>query len=448
MSIMTTDILPAGVPSPPTISKRGPTRIVILGGGFGGVYTAAHLERIWQADPNVQVTLVSRTNYFLMTPLLFEAGSGVLEPRHAVNPIRQLFTHARFVQAEIEGIDIANRAVMARQADDEPQRIEYDHLVLALGGVTNTKLIPGSAEHALRFKTLADAIHLRNHTIQRFERADVETDPKQRDAQLAFVVIGAGLVGVELIGEMTDFVRHVARIYKRVDPSRIRFELVEAMPRIIPEFDEPSASYAAKVLAKRGVRIQTSTKVRLIEPGRVHLETGETIDSETIVIATGVVPNPLLADLPLPKDKRGRVEVDGTMRVKGHSKIWALGDCALIPDPSSKPYPPLAQHAIREGAALAENITSAIHDRPLVPFVYETQGSLAALGHFRGVGKVWGVPVRGFIAWWIWRSYYLFRMPRWNRRLRIMVDWAIALLFKNDVAQLDLDRLDVDTRRS
>lgn len=414
-------------------------RVVILGGGFAGVYTAFHLQRMWGRDPATKVTLVSRSNYFLMTPLLFEAGSGVLEPRHAVNPIRQMLSAARFVQAEIEQVDVEARTVQVRLADDTVQSLGFDHLVVALGGVTNLRIIPGS-EHALAFKTLADAISLRNHVIQRFERADAESDPTRRQAQLAFVVIGAGLVGVELIGELTDFVRHVSRIYPLVDPSLIQFHLIEAGPRITPEFDESLASYGERVLRTRGVSVRTGMKVRSIEPGRVHLDDGGMLASETIVLATGVVPNPLLAGIAVPKDRKGRIEVDGSMRVRSHENIWALGDCAAIPDPTGTPYPPLAQHAIREAEVLAENITSAIHRRPLKPFIYQTQGSLASLGHFRGMGRVFGIPVKGFVAWWIWRTYYLFRMPRWDRRLRIMIDWAIALLFKNDVVQLDLDR--------
>ncbi|HEY7088701.1 MAG TPA: NAD(P)/FAD-dependent oxidoreductase [Tepidisphaeraceae bacterium] len=416
-----------------------PKRIVILGGGFGGLYTAWHLQRIWKRDPTVEITLVSRTNYFLMTPLLFEAGSGVLEPRHAVSPIRKMLTSARLVQGEIERIDLDGHKVRVRFADDEARDLPYDHLVLALGGVTNTKVIPG-ADTAMQFKTLADAIALRNHVIERFERADVETHPEHVRAQLTFVVAGAGLVGTELMGELTDFVEHVTRTYPRIDHKLCRFELIEYAPRIIPEFDEGLANYAADVLRARGVNVRVNTKVDAIHPDAVHLAGGEKIEAATIVLATGVAPNPLLGTLELPKDKRGKIQVDATMRVKERPEVWALGDCASIPDPNGKPYPPLAQHAIREARTLAENITSAIHSRPLQPFVYQSQGSLAALGHYRGVGRVWGIKIKGFPAWWVWRTYYLFRMPRWERRLRIMIDWAVALFFKNDVVELDLDR--------
>lgn len=412
-------------------------RIVILGGGFGGVYTASYLDQIWGNDPAAQITLINRQNYFLMTPLLFEAGSGVLEPRHAVNPIRQMFSFARFVQADVERIDLAGKVVHALLAHDEVQEIPYDHLVIGLGGVTNTSMIPGS-ELAMTFKTLADAIALRNHVIQRFERADAESDEKERRRQLNFVIVGAGLVGTELMGELTDFIHHVARIYRRINPVDIQLHLIEGGPRIIPEFDEKQSAYAAKVLSKRGVKIYFSTRVKRIEAESVLLDNGTLIDASTIILAAGVSPNPVLATLDLPKDRKGRLLAENTMQVKGSSNVWAIGDCAIIPDPAGNPYPPLAQHAIREARTLADNITSAIRNRPLMPFVYQTQGSLAALGHFRGVGKVWGIPLRGFIAWWVWRTYYLFRMPRWERRFRIMIDWAVAVFFKNDIVQLDL----------
>lgn len=416
-----------------------PKRVIILGGGFGGVYASVRLDRIWHANPDVQVTLVSRANYFLMTPLLFEAASGVLEPRHAVNPIRPMFRNARFVQATVEKVDLNAKTVEVRLPQESKRTIEYDHLVLALGGVTNTQIIPGS-EHATTFKTLADAIYLRNHTIQRFEEADAEPDESRRAELLSFVIIGAGLVGVELIGEMTDFVRRVARVYPRVDAKQIRFHLIEAGPRIIPEFSEKQAAYASRVLGSRGVTIHCNMRVDHIEPNSVHLADGTIVACRTVLLATGVIPNPLLKEIDLPKDRKGRILVDATMRSTDRQEVWALGDCASIPDKDGKPYPPLAQHAIREGKALAENITSAIRDRPVMPFVYQSQGSLAALGQYRGVGSVWGIPVRGFLAWWIWRTYYLFRMPRWERRLRIMLDWSVALFFANDVVQLDLDR--------
>jgi NADH dehydrogenase len=422
-----------------------PTRIVILGGGFGGVYTALRLEQFLHRG-EADVTLVSRDNYFLMTPLLFEAGSGILEPRHAVNPIRTMLRYTHFVQAEVKRIDFDAKQVNVAIEGGDGQTIAYDHLVLALGGVTNTAFIPGS-ETALTFKTLGDAIFFRNHLIQRCERADVESDPEQKRKALTFVFVGGGFVGVELVGEMTEFMRNVCRAYRHIRCDEIRFELIEAGKRVAPEFEEPMSRYIEKVLKGRGVNIRDNTFVDRIEPTRVHLRGGETIDAETIVLAAGVTPSPVVKDLPLEKSKRGAVVVEATMRVKERPEIWALGDCASIPSPSGQPYPPLAQHALREAKVLAHNLVAVIRNRDQVkPFVYETIGLLAALGHYRGVGRIRWLRLRGFAAWWVWRSYYLMQMPQWSRRIRIMVDWTVALAFRNDVVQLDQVR-EADARK-
>lgn len=419
--------------------KSGPIRILILGGGFGGVYTARHLEELFAESSEVQITLVSRDNYFVMTPLLFEAGSGILEPRHAVNPIRPLLKMTQFIEAEVEEIDIARKMVTVCPPHGQADELPYDHLVLALGGVTNTTLVPGT-EHALTFKTLGDAIYLRNHIIQLFERAQIESDPIRKASLLTIVLVGGGLVAVELAGEVTVFMTNLSRLYSKIDPHEIRFDLLEAAPRIIPEMDEDLAQYATQTLEKRGVRVRVNTRVDRIEPGMVHLPDGESIPAETILMATGVIPSPHVSSLPLEKDKKGRVLTEPTMRAKGHNDIWALGDCASIPDPNGHPYPMLAQHAIREGPQLAKNISAAIHGQPLKPFVYQTKGTLAALGHFKGVGRIYKFKIRGFLAWWVWRTYYLFRMPRFDRRFRIVLDWTVALLFRNDIVQLDIGR--------
>ncbi len=412
-------------------------RIVILGSGFGGTYTARHLRRLTRHRNDVEVTLVSRDNYFLMTPLLFEAGSGVLEPRHAVNPLRPLLKGVRFVKAVVKGLDFEKKVVHTEFSEDENHDIEYDHLVIALGGVTNTSIVPGS-DNAMRFKTLADAILLRNHVIELFERADVEPDPKRKQALLTFVIVGAGLVGVELIGELDEFLDHLSESYPHIDREQIRLELIEAGPKILPELEPELGEYAKNVYIKRGINVRVGTPVKEIEPTRIHLPDGTTIDSHTIVVATGVAPNPLLKDIAVEKDKKGRIVTEPTMRVKDRPELWALGDSASIPDPQGKPYPPLAQHAIREARVLAHNILAAIDNQPLKPFVYQSLGTLASLGHFKGVGRVLKFHVKGFVAWWIWRSYYLFQMPRWNRRFRIMIDWTVALLFKNDIVKLEL----------
>lgn len=423
------------------MTAQAPHRILILGGGFAGVYTAAHLERVARRDPRIEVTLVSRHNYFVMTPLLFEAGSGVLDPRHAVTPIRRMLDPraVRFLQADVRGVDLERRLVTATKELGGPVELPYDQLVLALGGVTNTPIVPGS-ENALTFKTLGDAIHLRNQTIQRFEVADAEADPARRRALLTFVVVGAGFVGVELVGELSSFVRDVARVYRNVRPEDVRIEIVEPAERIAPEFDPELTEFAADALTRRGVRIRVRTRVVGIAPGVVRLEGGEAIEAGTIVVVSGVIPSPVVLALPIEKDGKGRVRVDATMRSVGRPEVWALGDCATIPDPSGRPYPPLAQHALREARRLAGNVAAVLRGAEPAPFVYHTKGTLAALGRHSGIGRIYGFRIRGILAWWIWRTYYLFQMPRWDRRLRIILDWTIALWFRSDVVQLDLTR--------
>lgn len=422
-------------------------RIVILGGGFGGLYTALNLEKRLRPG-EADVTLISRNNYFLMTPLLFEAGSGILEPRHSVAPLRPMFRRTRFVEAEVLSIDLAARRVNVQIEGGDPHDVEYDYLVIALGGVTNTTVIPGS-ETALTFKTLGDAMFVRNHIIQRFERADAERDPARKRAALTFVMVGAGFVGVELVAEVTEFLPNVARHYPNVRKEEIRVEIIEAGPRIAPEFEEPMSRYIEKVLRQRGVNIRDKTFVDRLEPTRVHLRGGETIDAQTILLAAGVSPSPLVAALPLEKSKKGAVVVEPTLRVKSRKELWALGDCASIPSPSGKPYPALAQHALREARVMAENLTTVLRhgdDALLHAFEYETIGLLAALGHYRGVARIRNVRLYGFVAWWVWRSYYLMQMPHWSRRIRIMIDWTVALFFRNDVVQLDPIR-EIDARR-
>lgn len=415
-------------------------KIVILGGGFGGLYTAIALEKQARRLP-LDVTLINRNNYFLMTPLLFEAGSGVLEPRHAVSPIRSLLKTTRFVQGEVQSVDLDRKLVSARSAD-ELREFPFDHVVVAVGGVTNTSLVPGS-EHALTFKTMGDAIFLRNRTIQLFERADLETDPTRRLAMLRFVIVGAGLVGTELAAELGAFVHHVVRAYKHIDPKELKFDLIEVGKRIMPEVDPELSEYATRILTRHGISVRVETKVKSIEPGRILLDTDheDTISSNTIIVATGVKPSPIVERLNLEKNNRGRIVTDSSMRVSGRSDVWSLGDCAAIPDPldsQGRPYPQLAQHALREAKVLADNIVRSIQRQEPQPFIYANKGVMAALGEFHGVGRVYKFRIYGFVAWWVWRTYYLLQMPRWPRRIRIMIDWTIALFFSNDIVELDL----------
>jgi NADH dehydrogenase len=413
------------------------TRIVILGGGFGGVYTARHLERLCKRRQGVEILLVSRDNFLLMTPLLFEVCSGALDARHCSFPIRDYLRSTRFIEATVQGVDLERRVVHLSGAEESVE-MGYDHLVLALGGMTNRRMISGS-EHAFTFKTLADAFLLRNHIIERFERADVETNPARKRRQLTFVVIGGGLVGVELFGELTAFADGIAPLYKNVNRDDVRFVLLEGGDRVMPEIDPKLAAYGAGILCKRhGADIRTGAKVQAIEPGKLHLP-GEVFEAETIILAAGIVPNPVVAALPVEKSKRGHIVVDGTMRCPSHPEVWALGDCATIPAPDGRPYPSLAQHALREAKVLARNIAGVLDGRPPQPFVYSTLGMMGSLGHSKAFGQLLGMRVRSVLAWFIRRTYYLLQMPTWRRRLRIMIDWTFALLFRPDIVKISLD---------
>jgi NADH dehydrogenase len=410
---------------------------LILGGGFGGVYTARHLERLCKRRDDVEIALVSRDNFLVMTPLLFEVCSGVLDLRHCSFPIRAFLRRTRFVEATVGAIDLERRTVHVT-SHGQTAELAYDHLVVALGAMTNRKMIAGS-EHAFTFKTLADAFLLRNHVIECFERADVERDPERKGRLLTFVIIGGGLVGVELFGELTAFVDEIVALYPHVSREEVHFVLLQAGDRIMPEIDAELAAYGARALGGRqGTQIRTHALVRSIEPGKVHLP-DETIAAETIVLAAGIVPSSVVAGLPLEKDKRGHIVVDGTMRSQSHPEVWALGDCALIPAPDGSPYPSLAQHALREAKVLARNIHGVLNGRPPQPFVYNTLGMMGSLGHSRAFGQLLKVRVHGVVAWLVRRSYYLLQMPGWSRRLHIMIDWTFALLFRPDIVQIGLD---------
>jgi NADH dehydrogenase len=417
-----------------TVSKK---RILILGGGFGGLATARHLEGLCRRRPDVEIVLVSRDNSLLVTPLLFEVFSGALDLRSCSVPIRAFLRTTRFVEATVQDIDLDRRVVRLTSPGNR-RELAYDQLVLALGSKTDRDLIPGS-EHAFTFKTLADALLLRNHVIERFERADVETDPQRKAQLLTFVVIGGGLVGVELLGELTAFVDGITPLYENVNRHEIRFRLIQGAGRIMPEIDPELAGYGARVLARRrGVDLRTNLRVRAIEPGRVHLA-GGAIAADTIVLAAGNVPNPVVAGLPVEKDGHGHIAVEPTLRCRSHPEVWALGDCASIPGPDGRPYPNLAQHAIRQARVLAGNILGALDARPPQPFVYHTLGMMGSLGPGKGFGQLLRIRMHGLPAWLLRRAYYLLQMPGWGRRLRIMIDWTFALLFRPDVVKVGLD---------
>src|SRR5262249_19821570 len=285
----------------------------------------------------------------------------------------------------------------------------------------------------------ADAFLLRNHVIERFERADVEPDPGRKRRQLTFAVIGGGLVGVELFGGLTAFADGIAPLYKHVNRDEVRFILLQGRERLLPEIAPKLADYGTGVLRRRrGADIRTGTRVQAIEPGKVHLP-GETVEAETVVLAAGVVPDPVVAGLPVEKDRHGHIVVEGTMRCKSHPEVWALGGCAAVPAPDGQPYPGLAQHALREAKVLAGNIAGVLEGRPPQPFVYATLGMMGSLGHGKAFAQLLKLRVRGVLAWFVRRTYYLLQMPGWRRKLRIMIDWTFALLFRPDIVKISLD---------
>jgi len=408
----------------------------VLGGGVGGVAAARHLDRYLARRSDVEVTLVSRDNFFLLSPLLFEACSGVLELRHCAQPIRPCLRHARFIEGTAEDIDVERRVVRVVASEEGVHELPYDHVVIALGAMTNVDLIPGS-EHARTFKTVADALMLRNHVIERLERADVETDVQRRRQLLTIVVVGGGLVGSELLGELTAFVHDALRYYPRIRRDELRFRLLEAGDRLLPESTPFVAKYAEKVLRRRGAELKTSTPVQAIEPGVVRWKDGA-IEADTIVLAAGIVPSAVAAAAAVERDPRGRIVTDATMRSVSHANVWAIGDCAAVPGPDGKPYPALAQHAVREARCVAQNIRAVVERRAPKPFRYRTLGTMAAFGHTRAAADVRGLELTGFIAWWMRRTYYLLQMPRWDTRVRIALDWTVSLFFRPDLTKVDL----------
>ncbi len=415
-------------------------RIVILGGGFAGAFSAQALERTL-ARKGHEVVLIDRHNYFVFTPLLVEAGTGALEPRHAVVPLRDFLRATTLRAAEILGVDLACRTVRFRiNGSDDETDLPWDHLVFALGSVTRLPPVPGLAENALGMKSLKDAVTLRDRAIQLLEQADATTDAGRRRQLLHFVVVGGSFSGVEVAGETLVFLREAARSYRSIPPDEIRVTLVELAPRILPALDADLAEYATARLRGRGMRVLLRTGVESIAADHALLTTGERLDTRTVIWCAGIAPNPLVARLALPTDGRGWIQCEPDLRVRGHGDVWALGDCAINPDPRGGVYPETAQHAVREAAYLARNLAQVMAGRPSAPCIIDSPGSLAALGCRTAVAKIHGVKLSGFPAWFLWRSIYLFKMPGWARRLRVALDWAMDLLFPRQIVQLGIHR--------
>jgi len=415
-----------------------PKRIVIVGGGFGGAAVAARLEHLFRRDPDMELVLFDRENFSVFTPLLPEIPSGALEPKHIVSPLRARLRRTSVRQAEVRAIDVGRRVVVAGHCPMCAEYVvEYDYLVLALGSVTNFFGLPGVAARARTMKSLADGAGLHDLVIGKFEHADLDPDPAARRQLLTFVVAGGGFAGVETAAELNDFVRSAGRYYPRIGAEDVRVVLVHPGDRILPEVSPSLSSYALKKLASRGVEVLLKTRIAGCDDDGVHLSNGDALPSHTLVWTAGVSANPLLDELDLPRDAGGRVRVDTTLAVVERPGVFALGDCAAVRDGvTGKLYPPTAQYAIREGKTVADNVAAAIRGGAPRHFRYQPLGMLASLGRHSAVAEVLGLQFSGFFAWWLWRTIYLMKLPGFERKARVMIDWTLDLFFPRDIVYL------------
>ncbi|MBV8066625.1 MAG: NAD(P)/FAD-dependent oxidoreductase [Candidatus Eremiobacteraeota bacterium] len=412
--------------------------IVILGGGFAGIAVARRLEARLHPD-EAELVLLSRDNYTLFTPMLPEAMSGELEVRHIVTPIRAQLHRTRFVLADVDEIDVLHHWLRYHHVLTRRSVVQsFDHLIFALGSSTSDFGLPGVAEHTWALKTLEDAELLRNRLVWLLELADTIDDEERRNRLLTILIVGGGFTGVETAGETGELLRSVRKFYARLRNRHARIVLVEAGPTLLAGLPPKMGQYARTVLERRGIEVLTGDGVASVDESGLTLQSGRRIESETIVWSAGVKPSPTIAkEEALPKTRRGAIETAQDMSVPGFPGIWALGDCAAIPDGEGGLYPMTAQHAIREGPHLAENLAAVLRGKSTKPFRYRTLGMMAALGGRKGVAQLPGNRViTGFAAWFFWRTYYLLRLPGLDRKLRVAFDWTLELLFPRDTAEL------------
>jgi NADH dehydrogenase len=400
---------------------------LILGGGFAGGYVARLLGKR-------RATIVSPENFMLYTPMLPEAASGTLEPRHVVVPLRMMCPHAELLLGRAADLDTAKQRVRV-ETEDGLLTVHYGELVVALGAVSRTLPIPGLADHALGFKTLADAIHLRNHVLRRLEAAAAAPTEGQRRRELTFVFVGAGYAGVEALAELADLVRDAMRYYSTLRDTTQHWVLVDAAPRILAEIPRGLGDYAARELRRRGVDIRVQTTLDSVEPHAAVLSDGDRILTSTVVWTAGVRANPLHRQLGMPVDERGRVVVGPTLRVEEIPHVWALGDGARVPNAATPGEfdPPTCQHALRQARRLAKNLIGEPK-----PYRYRMLGQAATLGRYKGIVQVPGARLRGFPGWFVTRTYHLYQLPLLTRKLRVVADWTTALFFRRDIAELGM----------
>ena len=411
--------------------------VVISGGGFGGLYAARRLERTMPRQ-SARITLVNDVNFLLYTPFLPEAAAGMLEPRHVVTPLRDVLDQTHLRLGVVVARDPARRTVTLLDPEGSERELRYDRLVVAHGSVSRVLPIPGLADHAIGFKSLADAIWLRNHVIQCMEVADTCDDPETRQELLTFVFVGGGYAGLEALAELQDFAAEAIETYPRASLQGMRWILVEAMDRVLPEIDPRLADYALRQLRGRGIDIRLGTTLEEVTATSARISTGETVGTRTVVWTAGVVPHPSARNLGLAVDEHGRIVVDDHLRVSGEDDVWALGDAAAVPDPA-KPgrlCPPTSQHAIRQGRTAGRNVAASLGIGDPAPFSYKTLGAFVNLGRYKAVARVGPFTFRGFPAWWLARTYHVSQIPGTARKVRAVMDWTIGLPFKRDIAEV------------
>ena len=415
-------------------------KILILGGGYAGVGVLNSVQKKLQSDVDVSINIVSESNFFLHTPMLPEMATGTIEARHIATPIRNFCRRARFYHAKVLNIDLLTKSVLIKRSSGvAPKSLAYDYLVLALGGKTNFFGNEDIKKNSFTIKTLDDAIKIRNHIISVLEDADQESDPKIQSKLVTFVVVGGGFSGVETVGEINDFVREsVEKFYRNIDPSLINVILIASGDKILPEIGNLGI-YAKKSLEQSGVTFYTNTRLDNINQNVVYLNNKKQIISNTVIWAGGNTVHKVIKDLDSEHDKNGRIVVDDFLRLKNHPEVYALGDCSQVIDSrTNTPYPPTAQHAIREARAVSENLFKTIKKiQNKSPFVYDTKGSMAKIGKKDGVALLMGLEFRGFFAWFIWKQYYLSTLPTFEKRIRVGLDWFVDLFFPRDITKLN-----------
>ena len=410
-------------------------RILVVGAGFAGLYTAMHLRRA--VGLGHRVTVVNPENFMQYQPFLPEVASGTIDPRAVVVPLRRVLRHCEIVIGEVEQVDHAARRASVRLPDGRRSSLDYDVVVLAAGSWARVLPIPGLAEHGVGFKTVQEAIWLRNRVLSRLDLAEATNDPERRRAALTFVFVGGGYAGVEALGELEDLARDAIGSYPGLRRSELRWMLVEAAEQILPELGPALADYARERLRERGIEVLLRTRLDSAEDGVIRLSDGRAFPADTLVWTAGVKPSPLAAASGFPVDDGGRVRTDVYLRVEGVEDAWAAGDAAAVPQPGTGgTMPPTAQHGMRQGEHLGRNVLADLVGTRLEPFDYRGIGSVCSLGRYKGVATILGVRLRGFPAWFAHRSYHLFAMPTITRKVKIAADWTVALLFPRDLAQL------------